>query len=207
MTEITKEHVEWAVVDRLKQMLENPSENFKATETYALFTSALCWVMQHMRIPEKEAQHDKDRAVRELWDLLKGTPVSAPPWTIQMPTSGTIQRERPHGIVVPPSQGFADHNIARFLKNLRDAVAHGDARNVTPFNAHGLLLGFTFSCSEREHGRGVTWTGEITLLRSDMQRIGMELCRLYCNAVQHGSTRWHKDAFEADAASIQEEVA
>jgi hypothetical protein len=206
MTEITKEHVEWAVVDRLRQMLERPSEEFKATETYALFTSALCWVMQHIRIPEREAQHDKDRAVRALWEKLRETPVTALPWEVQTPGTGPIKREERHAIGVPSPRGFADHNVARFLKNLRDAAAHGDARNVSPFNAHGFLLGFTFSCSERGGGGGTAWTGEITLLRSDMQRIGTALCRLYCDAVREGSARLD-EAFEADAASIQEEVA
>jgi len=206
MTEITKEHVEWAVVDRLKQMLGNPSEGFKATETYALFTSALCWVLQHIRIPEMKAQHDKDRAVRALWERLEATPVTALPWGIHTPMAGRIKREERHGFEIPSPRGFAEHNVARFLKNLRDATAHGDARNVSPFNAHGLLLGFTFSCSERERGGGIAWTGEITLLRSDMQRIGTAVCRLYCDAVREGS-RWDKEAFEADAASIQEEAA
>lgn len=206
MTEITQEHVEWAIVDRLRQMLDHPSEEFKATETYALFTSTLCWVMQHVRIPEREARNDKDRAVRALREKLAATPVSEPPWEIQAPVVERIKREGFHGFAIPPARNFAEHNVARFLKNLRDATAHGDGRNVSPFNSHGLLLGFTFSCSERERGR-VTWEGDVTLLRSDMRRIGMELCRQYCDAVQHGSSRWGKDAFEADAASIREEVA
>jgi len=207
MTEITKEHVEWAVVDRLRQMLERPSEEFKATETYALFTSALCWVLQHIRIPEREAQHDKDRAARALWERLETTPVSDPPWSIHAPVTGRIKREGLRGVAIPPTRGFTEHHVARLLKNLRDATAHGDARNVSPFNAHGLLLGFTFSCSERERGGGIAWTGEITLLRSDMRRIGLELCRLYCDAIRDSFSRWGKEAFEADAASIQEEAA
>jgi len=207
MTEITKEHVEWAVVDRLRQMLERPSEEFKATETYALFTSTLCWVMQHIRIPPGDAHHAKDRSVRELLAKLETTPASAPPWNIQTLHTGHIRREGLRGVAIPPARNFAEHNVARFLKNLRDATAHGDARNVSPFNSQGLLLGFTFSCSERERGRGITWEGEITLLRSDMRRVGIELCRLYCDAVREGSTRWAKEAFEADATSIQEEAA
>lgn len=206
MTEITQEHVEWVIVDRLRQMLDRPSEEFKATETYALFTSTLCWVMQHIRIPEREVRNDRDHAVRALWERLETTPVSESPWEIQAPVVERIEREGLHRVAIPPAHNFAEHNVARFLKNLRDATAHGDGRNMSPFNSHGLLLGFTFSCSERERGR-VTWEGEVTLLRSDMQRIGTELCRLYCNALQHGSSRWGKDAFEADAASIREEVA
>jgi len=55
VTEITGDHVEWALVDRLRQMLEElPLEKFNVTQTYALFTAVMCWVVGRIRVTEKE---------------------------------------------------------------------------------------------------------------------------------------------------------
>lgn len=54
MVEIRTEHVEWAVVDRLGQMLDEvpPPSEFNVTHSFALFSSILCWTLQHLRIGE-----------------------------------------------------------------------------------------------------------------------------------------------------------
>jgi hypothetical protein len=74
------------------------------------------------------------------------------------------------------------HTVDRFLINLRDATAHGDARIVSPFNVlverQHLLAGFSFECSEKRDGRK-TWEGKITLLETDMRRIGIQLAKAY----------------------------
>jgi hypothetical protein len=81
MTEITKDHVEWAVVDRMRRMLEEPpSGDFGVTETYALFTTTLCWVLQHLRIKEDEAHGPADEATRHLWANLQEERAFDPPW-------------------------------------------------------------------------------------------------------------------------------
>ncbi len=53
-------------------------------------------------------------------------------------------------MLVPGTKNFEAHTVARFLINLRDATAHGDARKISPFNVHidsdCLLLGFSFDC-------------------------------------------------------------
>jgi hypothetical protein len=78
-------------------------------------------------------------------------------------------------------QGFETHTAQRFLINLRDATAHGDARNVEAFNKDGLLVGFTFSCTPPRE----SWYGKITLLEPEMRRIRIELARLYCGAIRY----------------------
>jgi hypothetical protein len=197
MTEITKEHVEWAVVDRMCQMLvAPPSKNFGVTETYALFTTTLCWVLQHIRIEEAEDQSGKHQAARQLHSQLKSVMACDPPWSVHTNSTPRVDQLNGKGISVPTSKGFEGCSVAKLLIALRNALAHGDSRNVLPFNQGGLLAGFTFSYSNA--GR------EITLLQSDMQRIGSELARLYCNAVQQGAERYDGDNFKADAASIRE---
>jgi hypothetical protein len=73
MTEITKDHVEWAVVDRLRRMLveEPPHPKFNVTQTYALFTTILCWMMERIRIRPHEIATPDDRIAQKLFGTLK----------------------------------------------------------------------------------------------------------------------------------------
>jgi hypothetical protein len=209
MTEITKDHVEWAVIGRLRLMLEEPPHHpFSVTRTYSLFTSILCWVMQRIRIRPEEAVSKDDEIVRHLFKRLEGTLVVADPWRVSM--TARIEYNGETKIPAPAPEGFETHTVERFLINLRDAVAHGDARNVAPFNSERLLAGFTFTCKEFK-GRGkdkkLVWTGKITLLETDMRRIGIELARLYCDAIRRSEPHRHDGHFGSDAASIKEAAA
>jgi hypothetical protein len=102
---------------------------------------------------------------------------------------------------VPAPKGFQECTVADFLKDLRDAVAHGDARNVVPFNIDRTLAGFTFRCSRRH--RGASSTATITLLEGDMRRIGMQLGKQFCDALAHRD----EGNFGAVAASLTETAA
>ena len=81
MTEIRREHVEWAIVERLRRMLEAPRHpDFNVTETFALFSSVLCWVLQHVRIGKDARQTFGDDKASELAEELKRQLVHAEPW-------------------------------------------------------------------------------------------------------------------------------
>jgi hypothetical protein len=210
MTQITDDHVEWAVVSRLRLMLEEPPhENFNVTQTYALFTAILCWVMQRIRIRPHEINSLDDRIAHHLFKKLEGASVATDPWRVQVaPTARELWGRR--AFAVPAPQGFETHTAARFLINLRDATAHGDARNVSPFNIIGsggrLLAGFTFECSEFKDRKKV-WGGTITLLEADMRRIGIQLAKLYCDAIRRSEPHRRDGQFGSDAASIKEAAA
>jgi hypothetical protein len=187
MTEIRREHVEWAVVDRLRLMLEAPRHgDFNVTETFALFSSVLCWVLQHVRIGKDARRTLGDSRAADLAEKLEQQSVHAATWCIPLLPRAVSDAS------VPEAHGFDDHHTAlRFLTNLRDAVAHGDARNVEPFHSPGRgmdrnLLGFSFKCEEYK-GRGkqrrLIWSGDITLLEADMRQIATTLATLYCDAV------------------------
>ena len=193
MTEIRPEHIEWAVVDRLMKMLKVPGhDNFHVTETFAYFSSVLCWVLQHVRISGREQETPGDCRAASLATALEQESIHAEPWCIQLglPVAASIR--------IPAAEGFADHNVMQFMKNLRDAVAHGDARNVKPFHSRGSgadrrLLGFTFQCAELKNRKPV-WSGSITLLQSDMRHIATTLAKLYCDAVSGKSEDFMGDA-------------
>jgi hypothetical protein len=121
-----------------------------------------------------------------------------------------IERIGSISVAVPAAENFEKHKIHRFLINLRDATAHGDARNVSPFNlqigSECLLAGFTFACSEFKD-RKIVWEGKITLLEKDMRRIGNHLAKIYCDALRRSEQYRRDDHFGSDAASIRETAA
>lgn len=204
---ITADHAEWAVVDRMRQMMEQPQGDYLATQTYALFTTTLCWVMQHIRIPQNQRQTAKDQAAAALCAELANTPASAEPWTIPVAGVRRVKRVGNTSVRVPASTGFEDHTVERLLINLRDAAAHGDARNVQPFNVGAQLVGFTFNCSERPRPERPEWRGHITLLRADMLRIGVALATRYRDAIVVAGKQMHGLHFPGDGEHMIEEAA
>jgi hypothetical protein len=203
---IAKEHAEWAVVDRLRQMLEVPQGEFKATQSFALFSSILCWVMQHIRIKHGQQVTDGDKAAAVLYEELDKELIASEPWNVRTDPAGRIEPVGSRGVAIPAPQGFEEHTAARFLKNLRDAMAHGDARTVEPFNDGDWLVGFTFNCSEHPRGE-LVWEGKITLIRSDFQRLGSLLATRYCDAMKASGIRQYGGHFEGVAASFVEDAA
>ena len=193
MTEISREHVDWHVVDRLRRMLEAPGHrDFSVTETFALYSSVLCWVLQHVRISKDTRATLGDARAADLAKELELQSILSDPWRIPL-TPRVVEKA-----AIPQARGFIDHKALRFLKNLRDAVAHSDARNVEPFHSPGRgadrkLLGFTFKCAEIKD-RKLDWSGEITLLESDMRVIATTLADLYCKAVSGNSEDFAGDA-------------
>lgn len=204
MGQIPQEHAEWAVVDRLRRMLEEPEGPFLASQSYALFASILCWVMQHARVHRDYQFTSGDRAASTLLTTLRNEPVTADPWRIWSEPAARIGGR---GVQVPTPEGFENHSAARALKNLRDAMAHSDARTVQPFNRGHLLMGFEFLCSETNRKGDVLWRGRIVLLESDMRRIGCSLADRYCDAIKTASEAQQGHRVEDVAASIMEAAA
>jgi hypothetical protein len=208
MTKITPDHVEWAVVGRLGLLLEEtPHEKFNVTQSYALFTSILCWVLQHIRIPLEKAVSQGDQNGHELYKTPLQACVRDDPWRIHVHPTSRIASIGSRSIDVPATENFEAHTAFRFLKNLRDATAHGDARNVTPFNVENFLVGFSFLCEERDKKGKTIWEGKISLLESDMRRIGIELARMYCNAIRRSAPHDQDNKFGRDARYIRETAA
>ena len=207
MTKITRDHVEWALVDRLRLMLEEPAHRtFNVTQTYSHFSSILCWVMQRVRIKTSEIVSKDDKRAHDIFKELVSTSIKDDPWFIHVAPVERIERIGATSFTIPAPQGFESHTAGRLLINLRDAVAHGGARIVEPFNVRGSLIGFAFSCAEFKgngQDRKKVWSGKITLLQADMQGIGLRLAELYRDSIRPSAHR-HDDGFGRDATSIKE---
>jgi hypothetical protein len=208
MTQITGDHVEWAVVGRLRRMLEEPPhQTFNVTQAYALFTAIVCWVVQRIRIPPHEIATSHDQIASGLLKKLSEARIADAPWSVHVAPVGRIASIGSYSISVPAAENFGMHKADRFLVNLRDATAHGDARNVLPFNvdigSEHVLAGFTFVCADRRNA----WEGRITLLEGDMRRIGSQLANSYCDALRRSDGHRGDRHFGGDAASIREAAA
>lgn len=189
----------------MRQMMEMPQGDYLATQTYALFTTTLCWVMQHLRIRGDQQQTAKDKAAARLLAELEQVHATADPWQIPVASVSRTERVGSSSVSVPASAGFEEHTLKRILINLRDASAHGDARNVVPFNSGPNLIGFTFNCAEI---RNPHWDGgRITLLRADMQRIGTMLATRYRDVIVEAGKELYGPHFPGEGAHMTEEAA
>ena len=92
----------------------------------------------------------------------------------------------------------ADQTAFDFLKSLRDAMCHGDARSVFPTNRNGELVGFEFRVMSRE---GVEWSA--ILKERDLRRIGTAVASMYCEALQ-AAVDPGVHAFVDEASSMRE---
>jgi len=164
MTIIDPIYAEWAVVDRLRAMLkEPPHDQYNVTQAYGLCVPILAWVMQRIRKHDMKPNLPEDKAAITVREKLKSVRVESQPWLL-----------RP--------KGFTECYAFDFLKWLRDACCHGDARTVFPENKRGELVGFTFRMKAHD---GIERS--ILLRESDLRRIGSSLALLYCNALKEAS--------------------
>lgn len=184
MTEITRAHAEWAVVDRLRAMLnETPHAEYNVTQSYGLCVAILAWVMQRVRTPEGQAKSPEAWAAKSVKSTLDTQNVEALPWGLKTGGSGSVNGD------------FMGFTAFKFLKWLRDASCHGDARKVFPENKHGKLIGFRFQMKSDSDQK----VRSLVLMEVDLRRIGSALADMYCKALG-GS-----ESFVADARSMSEE--
>jgi hypothetical protein len=194
VTAITKKHIEWAVVDRLRAMLAEGHPEFGVTHAFSMFQAILCWVCQRTKdLGETEA----DRQVRSLVKALQKERIEDAPWSIYT-TARIVPFEPQRAYQFGPFHEFERMKVDRFFRLLRNATAHGDSRRVEPVNEiasstpERKLLGYRFHCWEeakKEDRIERTWSGTIILLESDMRRLGVGLADRFCTQlVRTGSS-------------------
>jgi hypothetical protein len=169
-------------------MLADPMHHhFSVTGSYSLFTSILCWVMQRTRTAE---EGQADQLARALLQKLERQPIFLEPWLIHQ-------------------SGIRNQSAASVLIGLRNALAHGDARSVKPYNYNDgsqiNLVGFTFKC--RCNYKSPPWEGEISLVAADMVRMGTSLADYFCNSLRRADRHQRDNHFGRDAATLVREEA
>ena len=195
---IPDEQVEWAVVHRLKAMLEEPPKtNFNVTQSFALFTSTLLWTKNRLWV----AGHDRERelfdepadqaahgARRQLGDQL----ILGDPWRLS-------RRAPLFPAPVPPHEedinaDFEGTTAEDFFEWLRHALAHGDGRRIGPIHKLSRQGDRTLLAGFRVEGRESGPTKRrlvLSLYHSDMRRMGALLGDQFCRSMS-GNGRYAK---------------
>ncbi len=204
---ILNEHAEWAVVNRLKAMLDDPPQTkFNVTQTFAIFSSILLWTKNRMWVAEI-APGLADKAARNARGNLKKTKIFDPPWSLSKapPRFKSPDANKAFKFAGGPiNADFAAMTSEDFFKWLRDALAHGDGRTIKALHKPSQvrnqtwLAGFEIAFEER---KGSKKTLVLTLFHDDMKRIGAALADEFCRELSGGHKYFEN---EAGTRSIKE---
>ena len=195
---IADEHVEWAVVNRFKAMLDAPPKSkFNVTQSFALFSAIILWTKQRAWVGGDARDRppwfgEADHAAREARDALRLTGICDPPWSLSKvrPRFGRAQERDVSDFVHDRvNTDFEDMSAEQFVKWLRDALAHGDGRTIRPLHKPSrtsdktYLAGFKIVFpAERKTTRFLA----LSLYHADMVRIGSILADTFCKALSGG---------------------
>lgn len=172
MGQIQEHAAEYETVRRLAEMLTSTREDYKATESYALFSTIVCWVIQRARTQANQNGLD-DVQAREVGIALQAARISDAPWSVQ---------------------DLPEMTALDFFTSIRNAVAHGDGRQIKPLNEGGFLTGQIVPIDG----------SRIRLRRTDMARLGCALANLFCETMaaheQEGNLQEVAEHFEAAEA-------
>jgi hypothetical protein len=210
---ISDAQVEWAIINRLKAMLEAPPQTpFSVTQTFALFSSILLWSKNRAWVAgdrpalTPDADENDLRAHRTREELGRVL-ITADPWRLSL-TDPQIAfladgaDEAPSGARI--NSDFENMPADRFFQWLRNAIAHGDGRSMRPIHkisrrtGQPLLAGFRFKC--KAHHRAPRML-TLDLYHDDMRRLGIELADLFCSSLSGGDGYFEE---EVGTARLQE---
>ncbi len=196
---ISDEQVEWAIVHRLKAMLDDPPKTeFNVTQAFAHFTAILLWTTRRIRVAH--AVGPADHAAQRAFQNLQRQMIFDPPWSLsrQPPNLDNADVLGDRGEV---NADFAVTTVCDFSVWLRNALAHGDGRSIRPIHKQSrstgreYLVGFVLA---ENRGPGRT----LHLYHQDMIRIGRELANNFCQELSQGV-----EYFEEDARALVVEAA
>lgn len=174
MTKITKEHVEWAVIHRLRLMAEVQNPEFEVTQAFSILNAVVCWVIQRIR---NNGEMQNDRLAAKVLTSLNCERISEKPWNLDATKNNIKPKE----------------TAKKFFINLRNFMTHGDTRNIQPLNKGDELIGFKFFNKNIEY----------KLYAEDMKRLAVGLADRYCNALQ-GNNSINRVDFEKAARMFRE---
>lgn len=209
-------HVEWAVINRLKAMLDDPPETkFNVTQTFALFSAVLLWTKNRgwvagRRKKAKPLVDVADKAADEFRQALAKELITSEPWSLSRRTPGLelISLKGATRLGPPINRDFQDMPVEAFAEWLRNAIGHGDGRTITPLHrddgpAHKTwLVGFEVNFPSE---LGSSQILRLHLYERDMRRIGSLLADRFCTALAAAPTYYTEDV--ATRVIESEEVA
>jgi hypothetical protein len=178
---IAEAHVEWAVINRLKAMLDDPPQtDFNVTLAFSLFSTILIWTKNRMWI--RDAEIPADEYALAARKKLGETMIVDAPWSL----SRAFPDRQGNG---EANADFVEMPAWDFFKWLRDALAHGDGRTIRPLHwtSHATgkewLGGFRVEFSR---ANGYVEILTLHLFKRDIQNLGQQLADLFCQHLAEG---------------------
>jgi hypothetical protein len=205
---ISDEHVEWAIVNRLKAMLDEPPQTaFNVTQAFALFSSVLLWTKNRAWVAGGSGERGQwenqvDHRAHSVREVTRDALITAEPWLLSLkaPQSSLDDRlDEPEILGRRINAHFEKMTVEDFLKWLRDALAHGDGRTIFPIHKNSIRTGRTLLAGFRvifEKSRGCPQKLMLDLYHDDMRRIGSALADLFCSTMSGGDRYFEDDASE-----------
>lgn len=186
---IANEHVEWAVVNRLKAMLDHPPQtDFNVTLGFSLFSTILLWTKNRMWVQAINGPADDQAAAArgKLGEAL----IIEEPWNLS-------RQFPPNHVPGEVNADFSTMKAADFFKWLRDALAHGDGRTILPLHwtsnetGREWLGGFLVTFPETKNSHRIL---TLHFFKRDIQRLGQQLADLFCQHLANGDDYHFQDS-------------
>lgn len=210
---ISDEHVEWAIVNRLKAMLDEPPKTtFNVTQSFALFSSVLLWTKNRAWVAGNRGErgdwdNPADHLAHDVREAIRGKLITEAPWNLTQVTPRIALVDGDDGLANRRRRINGDFDAMTaedFFKWLRDALAHGDGRTIRPMHKVSSRTGNTLLAGFRilfEAERGAARRLTLDLFHADMRRMGGVLADLFCKALGGGDRYFEQ---EAGTARIEE---
>ncbi len=205
MVEIADGHVEWAIVNRLKAMLdEAPSTPFNVTQSFAFFSSILLWSKNRAwvagnRRERGDWENPADHLAHDARESMQTTLITDDPWRLSLaaPAIMLVDRNDRSAYEDRINSDFETMTAEAFFRWLRDAFAHGDGRTIRPIHKpsprHGktLLVGFKIVFPRKKDSED---SFRLHLYHEDMRRLGVHLADLFCRSLSRNDRYFEEDA-------------
>ncbi|WP_454747506.1 hypothetical protein [Ciceribacter selenitireducens] len=200
---IMEGHVEWAIINRLKAMLdEPPPTKFNVTQTFALFSAVLLWTKNRgwvagNNVGSINSVDAADRAAHSFRQLLGKEVITSQPWSLPLLEPQLDAALTQKATAANPINGdFKDMPVEDFIKWLRDAFGHGDGRTIRPLHKKGKrgeqtwLSGFRIQFNEKQNSKRIL---DLHFYDADMRRVGSLLADRFCKALAAAPTYYNED--------------
>jgi hypothetical protein len=210
--EISDDQIEFAVVKRLKAMIDEPPQTrYNVTQRFAMFSTVVLWTKNRTWVAGNDGDLRKlrntaDASAHAVRMEMGRKLITENPWCLPLVAPRIALIDSKAGPANQINADFQNVTAEEFFKWLRDALAHGDGRKIAqggigkihPIHKQRtgtgkrLLAGFRIVYANRT----------LSLFNDDMRRIGSELADLFCKELSGGDPN-----FEQAATQIEEVAA
>ncbi|WP_315924104.1 hypothetical protein [Mesorhizobium sp. SP-1A] len=206
---ISNAQVEWALINRLKAMLDDPPKTkFNITQAFSIFSTILLWSKNRAWVggnnPPPVWADPIDARAHAVRQQLQNERIIDPPWLLSLHEPALVSAKKDHGAALAGAAVNSDFHAMsadQFVNWLRNALGHGDGRTIYPLHRHQgpadktWLTGFYIEFNEALNSPNKL---HLHLYEADMRRIGSHLAHLFCKSLSGDD-----EYFEAEIGTKQ----